>query len=154
MSERPGTVAPILNSSRRQNCRGSAFVEFALTFPMLLFLLLGAFDLGFYCYALITVQDAARMVALYASSEIGDGDYSGACQYLLSNLSKLPNAPTSCSKILTITSVTDASGNPTGPDGNPAVSVTVSYQTIQLIPFLGIPGKLTINRTVEARRRS
>lgn len=149
MSGRPGTVAPILNSSRRQNCRGSAFVEFALTFPMLLFLLLGAFDLGFYCYALITVQDAARMVALYASSEIGNGDSNGACQYLLSNLSKLPNAPTSCSKtLLTITSLS------AGPDGNPAVSVTVSYTTIQLIPFFGIPGNLTISRTVEARLRS
>jgi Flp pilus assembly protein TadG len=143
-------MAAILKSPRRRNRRGGAFVEFIFTFPMLFFMLLGAFDLGFYCYALITVQDAARMVALYASSEIGNGDYSGACQYLLQNLNKLPNAPQSCSGTLTITSVNRADGDSIGSD----VKVTVSYPTLQLVPFLGIPGQLTINRTVEARMRS
>jgi Flp pilus assembly protein TadG len=136
----------------RRNERGSAFIELALSFPMLFFLLLGALDLGFYCYSLISVQDAARMVALYTSSSVGNGNSAGACQYLLSNLSKMPNLSgvSSCSSLpleLTLTSVT-------GPDSNTAVQVTVSYQTISLIPIYGLPSQLTIIRTVEARRRS
>lgn len=136
----------------QRSCRGSALVELALTFPMLFFLLLAVVNMGLYCYSLIAVQDAARMVALYASSSVGNGNTSGACQYLLSNLSKLPNLSgvTSCSSLparLTLTSVT-------GPDSNPAVQVTVSYQTISLVPVYGLPGQLTITRTVEARMRS
>jgi Flp pilus assembly protein TadG len=119
---------------------------------MLFFFLLGAVDMGFYCYALIAVQDAARTVALFASSEIGSGDYADACQNLLANLKSMPNlhGVTTCSSLpltLTVTSIT-------GPDGQPAAQVMVSYQTIQLIPLPTVPGRLTITRTVTARSRS
>lgn len=132
--------------------RGSAFVELSLTFPILFFMLLAVVDMGIYCYSLIAVQDAARMVAIYSSSPIGNGNSGGACQYLISNLAKLPGmrGVTTCASnplTLTLTSVT-------GPDSNPAVQVTVAYRTIQLIPIYGLPGRLTITRTAEARRRS
>jgi Flp pilus assembly protein TadG len=134
--------------------RGSAMVEFVVSFPLLFFSLLAAVAVGMYCYCLISVQDASRMVALYASSSLGNGNTSAACQYLLSNLSKLPkvSSATTCSGgtspvTLTLTSVT-------GPDGNSAVQVTVAYQTINVVPIYGLPGHLTITRTVEARRRS
>jgi hypothetical protein len=119
---------------------------------MLFFFLLGAVDMGFYCYALIAVQDAARTVALFASSSTGNGDYTDACGYLLVNLKSMPNLSgvTTCTSLplqLTLTSIT-------GPDGQAAVQVTVAYQTIQLIPLPSIPGRVTITRTVEARSRS
>ena len=141
----------VRSKRRSRRSRGSAFVELTLTFPMLFFLLLGVVDMGFYCYSLISVQDAARTVALYLSSAVGNNNTTAACQYLLSNLSKMPN----------LSGVSTCSGSPltltatavTGPDSNPAVQVTVSYQTINLIPIYGLPGQLTITRTVTARRR-
>ena len=141
----------IFGRRTRERQRGSAFVELTLTFPMLFFLLLAVVDMGFYCYSLIGVQDGARTVALYLSSAVGNNNTTGACQYLLSNLSKMPN----------LSGVSSCNGSPltltttaiTGPDSNPAVQVTVSYQTIHLIPIYGLPGQLTITRTVTARRR-
>lgn len=132
--------------------RGSALVEFVVIFPMLFFCLLGAVDMGFYCYALIAVQNAARAVALFASSSTGSGDYANACGYVLANLKSMPNLQqiASCSSLplkLTITSIS-------GPDGNPATQVTISYQTVHLIPVYQLPGQITITRTVTARRRS
>lgn len=137
----------------RQRDRGSAFVELALAFPMLFFSLLAVVDMGIYCYSLISVQDGARMVALYESSSVGNGNTSGACQYLLKNLSNLPNLSgvTTCNG--SPSPVTLSLANVTGPDGNSAVEATVSYRTINLVPIYGLPSQLTITRTVEARRR-
>lgn len=133
--------------------RGSSIIEFVLAFPLLLSFFFGAFDLGFYCYALISVQDAARTVALFTSSATGNGNTTAACSYLLANLAKLPNlhSVTSCNSLpLRLTLNSDV----TGPDNNIAVTVTVTYQTVNLIGFYGLPSQLTITRTVEARRRS
>ena len=146
-------MCPAQRSSCRE--RGSALVELALAFPMLFFLLLGALDMGIYCYSLISVQDGARMVALYLSSSVGNNNAAGACQYLLSNLSKMPNmnGVTSCPSSGTPQPVTLSVSAITGPDSNTAVQVTVSYRTISLIPIYGLPAQLTITRTVQARRR-
>jgi hypothetical protein len=94
------------------------------------------------------------MVALYASSSIGNSNTSGACQYLLYNLSKLPNVSGARSCSGGASPVTLTLSSVTGPDGNSAVQVTVSYQTINLVPIYGLPGQLMISRSVEARRRS
>lgn len=136
------------------NRRGSAVVEFALTFPLLFFLLLAVVDMGVYCYSLISVQDATRMTALYASSSIGNGNTAAACSYLLANLSKLPNVSGSSSCNGGSNGVTLSIGSITGPDGNEAVQVTVIYQTINMIPVNGLRGQLTITRSAAARRRS
>jgi Flp pilus assembly protein TadG len=42
---------------------GNSIVEFSLMAPWILFLFAGAFDWGFYAYALISVQNAARVAA-------------------------------------------------------------------------------------------
>jgi hypothetical protein len=110
--------------------------------------------MGVYCYSLSSVQDAARIVALYASSSIGNGNNTAACQYLLANLSKLPNVSgtSGCTGGSNGVSLTIAPL--TGPDGNSAVSVTVSYKTINLIPINGLLGQLTVTRSAKARIRS
>jgi Flp pilus assembly protein TadG len=150
------TVTRVKKRPLRQS-RGSSLVEFALMFPMLFFLLLGIVDMGIYCYSLVCVQDATRMTTLFASSSIGNGNTAAACQYLLTNLSKLPNVngTATCNGgsngvTLTVASVT----GPDSPDSNPAVKVTVSYRTINLIPIYGLPGQLTITRSAQARMRS
>lgn len=50
----------------RRNQRGQALVEFALVFPILVFLLMGMFDLGRGVYAYNVVASAAREGARYA----------------------------------------------------------------------------------------
>jgi TadE-like protein len=125
-------------------------------FPMLFFLFAGVFDMGIFCYALIETQDAARIGALYASSQSDfAGSSAGACKYVLIELSTMPNSsqfPAGCgSAPLQVTAVST-----TGPDGLPASTVTVSYRTIQ-VPVLPIPGftrQLTISRTVQMKVRT
>ena len=138
----------------RERQRGSAFVEFLLLFPTLFFLFVGAFDMGFYCYALIAVEDAARVAALYTSSQtILAGSSTGACTYVRNDLAKMPNNSqfsSSCGALpLTVTAQSI-----TGPDNKTASKVTVSYQSIQLIPIPGLTGRLTITRAVQMRVRT
>src|SRR2546423_163871 len=66
--------------STRGDERGSAFIEFLLLFPMLFFLFIGAFDMGFLSYALIGTQNAARIAALYVSSP--GANTANACLYV------------------------------------------------------------------------
>ena len=54
--------------ARRARSHGQALVELAIILPILLFLLLGALDLGRVYYANITVSSAAKEAALNASS--------------------------------------------------------------------------------------
>jgi Flp pilus assembly protein TadG len=138
----------------REDQRGSAFVEFLLLFPTLFFLFVGAFDMGFYCYALIAVEDAARVAALYTSSQsILAGSSTGACQCVRNEMAKMPNNSqfgSSCSALpLKVTAQLI-----TGPDSNSASKVTVSYRSIQLIPIPGLDGQLTITRAVQMRVRT
>ncbi|HEY3376701.1 MAG TPA: TadE family protein, partial [Armatimonadota bacterium] len=44
--------------------RGQAMVEVTLMAPWIVFLFIGIFDFGFYAYAAICTQNAARAVAL------------------------------------------------------------------------------------------
>jgi len=145
-----------IGRSVRKNQRGSAFIEFLLLFPMLFFLFVGTFDMGFFCYALISTQNAARIGALYTSSQSAlAGSSAYACQYVITELSAMPNSsqfPSGCGAApLQVTAQST-----TGPDGLPASTVTVSYQTIQ-VPVLPIPGftsQLTITRTVQMKVRT
>jgi Flp pilus assembly protein TadG len=141
--------------SRTASERGSTLIEFALLFPMLFFLVIGVFDVGFLINALITVENAARIAVLDTSASAGtSGSSSLACADVLQELAALPNhsrLPSSCNASpLQVTAV----AIPAGPDGNSASKVTITYQTIQLIPIPGVPGNLSITRTAEMRNRS
>ena len=106
--------------------------------PWYVFLFVGAVDMGLYSYALISVQSAARVGAIYCStSATACPDNTTACHYALAQLVDLPNVPstiTTCNASpVTVTVTYPASG----PDGQPDVQVTVSY----VLPALaGIPG--------------
>ena len=135
----------------RKHERGSALIEFAFLFPMLFFLFLGVFDMGYFSYALIATTDAARAAALYTStSSTTSSDSAGACTRVLMEFQAMPNAslvPSSCNASplqVTAQSIT-------GPDGNPASQVTVIYQTIQLVPIPGLPGKWNFKRVATMR---
>ncbi|MFL6463343.1 MAG: TadE/TadG family type IV pilus assembly protein [Bryobacteraceae bacterium] len=135
------------------NQRGSVLVEFLLTFPFLFLLFLGVYDFGFYLYASIAVQDAARTAALYTSDTSTAGDVTGACQYVLAALQSLPNRAQALADCSSLPVQLTAAAIANGPDGNPTSQVTLSYQTIPLIAIPGLPGQLTITRTAQMRVR-
>jgi len=132
------------------NKRGNNLIEFSFLLPWYVFLFVGALDSGFYGYSLIAVQNAARIGAMYTSSNSANvADSTTACGYAIDQLASLPNvgsSVTTCSG----TPVTVTATSVTGPDSQAATSVSVSYTTPQLIPIPGLlPGKVTISRAVE-----
>jgi Flp pilus assembly protein TadG len=144
---------------------GHAVVEVALFAPWIFFLFVGALDFGFYAYAAIATQNAAREAALYASSSVDVADdAAGACaQYVIPELSSLPNMSgvTTCSgPPVTVTAgclscpVGHASIG-TSVDGAPAAQVSVQYQTVALIPIPGLMmQQYTLTRTVQMTVRN
>lgn len=158
-------------SIRRRRRRGNAIIEFSLIAPWYVFLLIGAFDFGFFVYSLNAAQTAARQGAYFCSTsaeaQCSDSAASPQCGYALDQLKMLPNVGSSLTTCGTGTSVTSdapvsvvttsplASGS--SPDGqaDSSVGLTVVYLTPQLIPIPGLlPGQVTIVRTVKMKFRS
>jgi Flp pilus assembly protein TadG len=146
--------------------RGHAIVETALLAPWIFFLFVGVLDFGFYAYAAISTENAARVAALYTSSTgTLARDAHGACQYVVNEMRALPNVgqgtscPSSCTGACTAGPLTvqaqaldGLSGRPLGVDGAPASQVTVTYRTISRIPIPGLlPMQLNMTRSVQMR---
>lgn len=130
--------------------RGSALIELTLFIPWLFFLFAGVVDMGFYTYDLIAVENAARVAAEYTSQNSSlQADQADACTLVLNELGMVTHSGSSpCNAAPVIVTAAAA----TGPDGNPATSVTVTYQSSQLIPIpLLLTGKLNVSRTVQMR---
>src|SRR5690349_5397528 len=76
----------------RRGRKGNAMVEVALLAPWIFFLFIGVLDVGFYCYALMAVGNAARVAALQNSVGLGSAnDSAGACLAAARELQSLPN---------------------------------------------------------------
>jgi Flp pilus assembly protein TadG len=145
----------------KRRVRGQAMVEVALMAPWILFLFIGVLSFGFFSYAAICTQNAARSAAL-ANAATGRTDNAGACRIAINEMNSLPNTRSisSCNVGVcpSITgSVTDSqplavtSCAVAGPDGLPAVRVILTYRTLQMIPIPGVlAGKFDITRAVDA----
>src|SRR5436190_13831272 len=110
--------------------KGSALIELSLLSPWVLFLFVGILDMGFYCYSLIAVENAARVAAEYTSTSASvAASQSGACTKVLAELSSLPNVSglSTCGA----TPLTVTATSVTGIDGGAATSVSVTYQGVQ-----------------------
>jgi Flp pilus assembly protein TadG len=57
------SMVPAFPGNRRRS--GNSIIELTFMMPWLLFLFVGVFDFGFYAYALIATQNAARAVAIH-----------------------------------------------------------------------------------------
>jgi hypothetical protein len=140
--------------TRRKREKGHAVLEAAFLMPWVIFLFIGAFDMGFYAYALICAENAARVATMYTSSSSSTWtDSSTACSLALGELGSLHNLSgvTTCTALPLIVTV----GSATGPDGASASQVSVTYQSDQLIPIPGLlTGRLTVTRTAQMRLRS
>ena len=143
------SMVPAFPGNRRRS--GNSIIELTFMMPWLLFLFVGVFDFGFYAYALIATQNAARAVAIHNSisktSANGDPDGSG-CQIALFELktASYGRTMTGCSALpLQVTSTVMKDSN-----GNDMANVVVTYQSAVLIPIPGLlPGQQTITRTAQ-----
>lgn len=135
----------------RSGERGNAIIEASLLAPWMLFLFVGVLDLGFYTYAAIATENAARVAAQYgAAGTATAGDSAGACPYALQEALSLPGLTSgmNCRSLPFVVTVTQVAG----PDGTPASSASVTYQTIPMIPIPGLlTGRLTLTRTAEMK---
>jgi hypothetical protein len=128
-----------------------------------MFLFTGVFDFGFHAYALVSVENAARVAALHTSANTSTAsDQSGACALAIDALRGLPNIGTSFSSTcnadpLTVTAAycdgtTLCGSGSASADGGPAAFVTVTYRMPALFR-LPIPGLIRLTRTAEMRLR-
>ncbi|MEQ1949421.1 MAG: TadE/TadG family type IV pilus assembly protein [Bryobacteraceae bacterium] len=145
--------------------RGGAIVEAALLSIWVLFTFIGVLDVGFYVYAAIATQSAARAAAMATSADptLGAAQYQLlACAAAKTELDRVPNYtafPSACDAMpLTVTQTMKAkSACPDYDTANPAAGeacsqVAVTYQTIQLFPIPGVlPGKITLTRIASMR---
>lgn len=139
----------------RKRARGSAVIEVAMMMPLIAFLFIGALDMGFYTFALISIEDAARVAALYTSTSTSTAaDATGACTYVIGEIKTLPNignTVTTCSTsplVVTAQSVTGAASTT-------ASLVSVTYTSALLIPIPGLLAEqFTWTRTVKMACRS
>jgi Flp pilus assembly protein TadG len=130
-------------------------LEVSMMLPLVAFLFMGAFDMGYYAYALISVQDAVRVAALYTStSSTTAADSTTACTYVINELKSLPNignSVTSCSGTpLTVTAQSVAGAGTTS-----ATLVSVTYQSSYLFPIPGVlANQFTWTRTAKMPLRN
>src|SRR4051812_19708029 len=112
----------------RQSERGNSLVETALMCPWLFLLMVGVLDMGFYSYAAINTQNAARAAALALAS--GTMLDSQVCELVRLEMRNMPNAAqfTDCSALPL--RVTVGTGNVSGV---PTRTATVQYESIQLL---------------------
>jgi hypothetical protein len=129
-------------------------MEAVLLLPGLVFLFVGVFDMGFYLYAMIGVENAARVAVEYtATSSYTASDSTTACTLALNELGSVTNLSTvsGCGALPLKVSATAVSGV----DGSPASQVSVQYQSNSLIPIPGLlTGQLTLTRVAQMRLRS
>jgi len=129
-------------------------LEVALIAPWIFFLFVGALDMGYYSYALISTENAARVACEYTSkSSTTAADSSAACTYALDELKAIDNARSlsSCDSSPLVVSATKVTGADGVTDGDSLVSV--AYTTDQFVPLPVLNGKFTITRTVQMKVR-
>ncbi len=112
---------------RRSRERGAAVVEFALVLPLLLMLVLGAIDWGWYFYTREVVTNAAREGARAGSvSAVGTDAITAASSAATTYLSNL--------------SLTGGSVNATTPDVTVGATVTHTVRVVVTFPAGSLTG--------------
>jgi len=128
---------------KRHPERGNSIIEFSLMAPWLVVLFIGAMDWGFYAYSLIATEAAARVSCLYTSASATTvTDTTTVCTYALGQLRRMPNVGPTMNTCAVGSAVSSASpvgvsaSSVTGPDGNSAAQVSVTYLTPVFVPTI------------------
>ncbi len=124
--------------------RGQSLVEFALIAPVLIILVLGVIDYGRVYFAYVSVTNAARNGAHFASDgPVAAADLDGIKSAAVADTGELLNtSPTN-------PGVSVATG--TDSQGRLYADVTVSYTFSTMFPWPGLPSSMNVERTVRAR---
>ena len=132
---------------------GHAVIEVALLAPWIFFLFVGVLDLGFYAYAFISVENAARAATLLTSrSRVAATDQIDACAIVLSEMTWAAygrTVQTNCQAAPLVVNATLLNGSTTPPsqDGSDAAQVEVQYTTLTMIPIPGVlPASFVVDR--------
>jgi len=149
---KPAIGRNTLASRSRKRRRGGSALEMALLMPWYVFLFVGAYDWGFYNHALISVESATRVAALYAASQASAPSVSTLCPIVIGEMKVVSNVGGSltCGSSPLVVTITSGAGA----DGNTAYTVQVTYTTLQMIPIPGfLKSQTTFSRFVEMRPR-
>ena len=160
--ERQRNAKPRHGQRTQTRERGTSVVEVTLMSPWIFLLFMGIINFGFYAYAMIAVENAARVAALNTSGsglpdkpEYDAQRRNSACNDVLRELNFLPNVKSlgawSCLDLPLAVAV-DRVDLPNSADQVARASrVTVSYRSAQMFLIPGITDRLTVNRIVEMR---
>lgn len=121
----------------RPRRRGIATTELALVLPLLCFLFVVVMDFCRIFYFSVTVTNCARNGAYYGCSDPKAANDVNGIKAMAQIDAKNLNA-----QLLTVTSATDSSTEPT------YVDVTVSYPFTTLTRYPGVPSQVPLSRTV------
>jgi Flp pilus assembly protein TadG len=148
--------------------RGSAFVELAVTLPVLVALLVGSIDFARVFFTAMAVTTAVRAAAQYGARDttlatadmeatantMWQGEFGNTTGFTVSasrSCGCAPDAPTTVDYTLDAPSPNDCTGScSTGHKVN-LVTVTASKTFTTLTRFPGIPKTIPISRTVVMR---
>ena len=137
---------------RRRDDSGSAAVEFALIAPILLTLVFGIIQYGWYFYAMqagaSAVGDAARRVA------VGNCTTTSDVQTLIYNKLGAATTASSASGVTATVTYTNTDGSSDSSPGHVggSVLVTASFPTLNMkFPLIPVPGGGTVTRSTYAR---
>jgi Flp pilus assembly protein TadG len=133
--------ATLFKREEKARRSGAAAAEVAIVLPFLVFLLLIVLDFSRLFSDYQTISNCARNGAVYLSDPFASAEYQRYASVeaaALADANDLNPAP-----VVTYSPVPDA-------DGNIWVRVTYDFQTV--VPFPGIPGTVTLSRTVTMRQ--
>ncbi|MBI2685877.1 MAG: pilus assembly protein [Acidobacteria bacterium] len=160
MARRAGAFRNISRRGKRQ--AGHAAVEAALMAPWIFLLFAMVFDLGFYSYAVIATQNAARSGVMFTSGSGDATDAAGAFLIARRELQGMPNVSstttmasskgtisTSQPIFVVATALTDENGTASN-----KAHVEVTYKSPNFFLLPGLTNILTLTRISEARVRA
>ncbi len=140
---------PQRTQRRRAPRRGVAIVEMAVLCPLILLLALATTDFGRVIAAYSIVSNAARAAEYGATNGFttySQGSWESQIQQTVTNeMQALPFYQAGSLQV-TITTATDSAGVS-------QVTVDVSYPFNTIVTWVGVPSAVTLNHSVEMRRR-
>jgi len=128
---------------RRESRGGIATVELAVLLPILCFLFVIAIDYARIFYYSLTLENAARNGAYYASNYPGIYAYTTAADVVTADVSNLTPAPTVA---IGYSSVAEGPFDSPTPIANGYVEVQVTWNFKSITKFPGVPTNTTLVR--------
>jgi Flp pilus assembly protein TadG len=127
-----------------QKSKGQSLVELALLAPVLLLMVLGTIDFGRSFFAFVSVTNAARNGADYASTDVASAaDLVGIRSAAVADTNDLLDTSATNPLVIATTGVDS--------HGDLYSDVTVTYTFSTLFPWPGLASTFDIERTVRAR---